>query len=356
MAPRVQVLGVLLAGASLCAQAAGDELRWTDGRAWMWYEAQPWPVGFNYVPSSAVNDTEMWQAETFDPETIDRELGWAEETGYNSCRVFLQYLAWREDPEGFLDRFERFLALADAHGLTVMPIFFDDCAFAGKEPYAGKQADPVPGVHNSQWVPSPGRSTILDRAQWPSLEAYVRAIVSAHREDERVYCWDLYNEPGNSGADVQGSLALLRATAGWVRAEDPTQPLTAAPWGGEAPELTQAMLEVSDLVSFHCYADLEATKAAIEHYREQGRPLLLTEWMARGLGSRFASHLPVFQAERIGCWQWGLVQGRTQTYYPWGSPEGAPEPALWHHDLFRPDGTPFDPEEIAVIRRCTGRE
>lgn len=352
MTARASLVGVLLAGASACAQPTGTEFRWTDGRAWMWYGERPWSVGFNYLPSTAVNDTEMWQAATFDPETIDRELGWAAEIGYNSCRVFLQYVVWREDPEGFLARFEEFLAIAARHGVGVMPVLFDDCAFAGREPYPGPQAEPTPGVHNSQWVPSPGRSTVLDRTRWPSLEAYVRALAEAHADDDRIYCWDLYNEPGNSGADAGASRALLVATADWLRAARVSQPLTAAPWGGEPAELTQAMLDLSDLVSFHCYGDLEATRAAIERYREWGRPLLLTEWMGRGVGSRFESHLPLLATEGVGCWQWGLVQGRTQTYYPWGSPEGAPEPTLWHHDLLRRDGTPFDPAEIEVIRRC----
>jgi len=88
------------------------ETRWEAGRAWRWYRALPWLCGFNYVPSTAINTTEMWQAETFDAQTIDRELGWAHSLGLNSCRVFLQYLVWEGDPEGFLARLERFLVLA----------------------------------------------------------------------------------------------------------------------------------------------------------------------------------------------------------------------------------------------------
>jgi hypothetical protein len=319
--------------------------RWTAEQARAWYERQPWLVGFNFLPSTAVNDTEMWARETFDAATIARELGWAKAAGYNSCRVFLQYIVWRDDPAGFKARFEQFLASAGKHGLSVVPTFFDDCAFAGKEPYPGKQDDPVPGVHNSGWVPSPGHKIIADPAQWGGPEKFLKDVMAAFAKDRRIVFWDLYNEPSRS-------LPFVEAVFQWARQVNPSQPITTCIFG--PPEMAKRIPELSDLITFHNYNDLASVKAEVARLKQAyGRPVVCTEWMARGAGSRFASHLPLFKQEKVGCYNWGLVAGRTQTYYPWGSPKGAPEPKLWHHDVFRKDGTPYDPAEILALRRYT---
>jgi len=305
------------------------------------------------VPSTAVNDVDMWQADGFDPETIDRELDWAARTGFNSCRVFLNYVAWEADPEGFCERLAQFVDIADRHGISVMPMPFDDCAFSGKEPVAGPQSEPVPGVHSSQWVASPGHSRVRDKAAWSKLEQYVRDVVGRFADDERVVLWDLYNEPGNSGMG-EDSADLVRAAFEWARAEGPSQPLTVGVWGG--PEsLREIELELSDVISFHCYGDTETLGSAITDLRAHGRPVICTEWMARTLGGSFARQLPVFQAERVGAYNWGLVAGKTQTHFPWGSPEGADEPVLWFHDLYHTDGRPWNPAEVLTIGSFMGK-
>jgi hypothetical protein len=109
-------------------RAAGQ---WTEQRAGEWYEKQPWLFGFNFVPSTAVNDTEMWQKETFDRAVIERELASAEQLGYNSCRVFVQYIVWKADPKGLKNRFGQLLEIAHKHNISVIPVLFDDCAFDG---------------------------------------------------------------------------------------------------------------------------------------------------------------------------------------------------------------------------------
>ena len=176
--------------------------RWTAEQAWTWYRRQPWIVGFNYVPSTACNTTEFWSAKTFDPKTIDRELGWGAGLGFDSCRVFVQYLVWKHDPEGLKKRLAQFLALADRHGLTTTLVLFDDCAFGDPpqtEPYLGKQRDPIPGMIAPSWTPSPGLKAVVDRSAWPDLEKYIKDLVGAFRQDKRVLMWDLYNKPGNTG-------------------------------------------------------------------------------------------------------------------------------------------------------------
>ncbi len=332
--------------------------RWTAGRAWEWYRRRPLPYGFNFLPSTAVNSTEMWQSETFDAAAIDRELALGASCGFHSCRVFVQYLVWRADPDGCKERIDAFLAIAARHGLSVVPILFDDCAFAGKEPYLGPQDDPVPGLHNSGWTPSPGPTIGDDPSARPDLEGYVRDIVGAFAEDERVLLWDLYNEPGNGGRGAR-SLPLLHDAFAWARAAGPGQPLTAAAWGGPAvggladgaSRTDPACLDLSDVVSFHQYDDAAALWGRIAALSRRGYPMVCTEWMSRPRGSLVATHLPLFVEHDVGCYLWGLVNGRTQTHYPWGSPRGAAEPDLWFHDLFRLDGAPYDAAEIDVIRR-----
>jgi len=201
---------------------------WTTEEAWAWRHQHAPFIGYNYVPRTAVNTTEMWQADTFDPATIAQELAWAGRVGYNTCRVFLQYLVWDADPEGMIRRLEAFLALAARQRQRVMPVLFDDCAFAGREPYLGVQDAPKPGVHNSGWVPSPGLRRVTDRACWPRLRQYVQDIVGAFANDDRVLIWDLYNEPGNSRQGAR--LPLLEAACAWAREARPGQPLTVGAW------------------------------------------------------------------------------------------------------------------------------
>ncbi|HPD16434.1 MAG TPA: cellulase family glycosylhydrolase [Planctomycetota bacterium] len=344
------VLSCPLAVLAVAAVATGEApRRWSAEQANAWHARQPWLVGCNYVPSNAVNTTEMWQAETFDAALIDRELALAQGLGFNSTRVFVQYLVWQRDPEGTLKRLDQFVGIAAKRGLSTMPVLFDDCAFANKQPYLGKQDDPVPGVHNSGWTPSPGHERVADEKAWPDLERYVADIVGHFARDERIVVWDLYNEPGNSGMGGK-SLPLVRACFAWARKAKPTQPLTIGVWNGGLRDYNAAQVELSDVASFHSYGNLDAVKGLVAGLKAHGRPLLCTEWLARSMGSLPKSHLPFFQHEKIACYNWGLVNGKTQTHLPWGSKKGDPDPPVWHHDLFRRDGTPYDPQETAFLR------
>lgn len=83
--------------------------RWSTEKANEWYARQPWLIGCNFIPSNAINQLGMWQAETFDPATIDCELGWAAAIGFNTVRTFLHDLAWEADTNGFKHRINCFL-------------------------------------------------------------------------------------------------------------------------------------------------------------------------------------------------------------------------------------------------------
>lgn len=319
--------------------------RWDEAQAADWYTQWPWLVGCNFIPSTAINQLEMWQAETFDPVTIARELGWAADLGMNTVRVYLHDLAWKMDPAGLTGRLDRLLEIAAGLGIRPTVVLFDDCWNADPKP--GKQPEPVVGVHNSGWLQSPGVASVNDPTTWEHLRHYVLDVIGTFREDQRLLMWDLYNEPGNSQQDER-SLPLLRKAFEWAREAGPVQPLTAGLWYDNAP-LNTFLLTASDVITFHNYNDAARLAAQIAELRRYGRPLICTEWLRRGT-SDVATCLPVFLREGVGCYNWGLVAGKTQTIYPWGTPAGAPEPAIWFHDLLRPDGTPFDASEAQLFR------
>ena len=324
--------------------------RWSCRDVAEWYAALAPVRGCNYLPRTAVNSTEMWQAESHDSATMAEELGWARDCGFNSVRVFLPYLVWRHDPEGQKARMDRFMGICEPLGLRTMWILFDDCAFAGKEPFLGPQDDPVPGVHNSGWTPSPGHALVDDHAAWPQLERYVKDVVGTFARDGRVLVWDIYNEPGMSGVG-QRSAALVEAAVGWARETGPDQPITVGAYSHEfGSAASRRLMELSDVVSFHGYDCPGRLAEKLAVCGEYGRPILCTECIVRRDGNDFERVLPLFAEHGVGWYMWGLVAGRTQTYMPWGSEAGAPMPDVWQHDAFWPDGTPYDHSEMELVR------
>ena len=359
-----------------------EQTRWSAERANAWWEARAWVCGFNFLPSSAVNFLEMWMGETFDRSTIERELRWAAEVGFNAVRTNPHFLVWQHDRDGLIERMDWFLATASGLGIDTVFVPFDDCGFGGAEPVYGQQPDPVDGVHNSRAVASPGRAGVMDRSRWLDYEAYIRGLIRHFREDSRILFWDLYNEPGNGmiftadgyqeydpALDLHAR-ALMRTTFGWARAEAPSQPLTVAAWrtppaGTDAQpfagETDQLALELSDIVTFHGYCDRDRAVRLIDHLAPRGRPMLSTEWMARAVDSRIADQLALYQGRKVGCFNWGLVKGRTQTHLPWPGPlvaqHGDPsDEDLWFHDIFWSDGTPYDASETRLISELTASE
>lgn len=321
--------------------------QWSKEEARRWYEQQPWLCGFNYIPATAINYTEMWQRETYDPKTIDEELALAETIGFNCVRVVLQYLVWESDPEGTLERMNSFMAIAHKRKMGVMWCLFDDCAFGTKtDPYLGKQADVVPGFYANDWSPSPGHGMVRDPSTWPRLEAYVKEIVGRFADDDRVLIWDLYNEPNEA---LKGDAELVVRVFDWARAQRPTQPLTVAIW--RQPQENEDIITTrSDILTMHIYRDERETAAMLDEYARFDRPIICTEWLNRPRNSGVANVLPVFFDKRVGCFFWGLVNGKTQTQHQWGSKAGTPEPDIWQHDIFRADRTPYNPQELELFR------
>ena len=328
-------------------------MRWTKQRANDWFAEKGWIIGFNYLPSTAVNSTEMWQDETFDRETVKKELSLASKYGFNSCRVFLQFIVWDSEREVFIRNFGDFCDIAALCGITVMPVLFDDCAFSGKEPYLGTQDPPRVGVHNSGWTSSPGSSIADDPAKEAVLADYVRGVVGNFRNSDKIIVWDIFNEPGNDGRGEK-SLALLRNAFRWAREAEPSQPLTAGVW--EFKEYDMTFTELSDVISYHDYFAPEKSEGLAKQLARFNRPILCTEWLHRPNGCNIKSHLPMYKQKNIGVYNWGLVNGKTQTHLSWDTMTGSPDdkPGLWQHDLFHADYTPYDESELKLVQHFTG--
>jgi hypothetical protein len=363
-------LFVLLIAHLSSAQAPAP--RWTEAQANDWYAHQPWLVGSNFLPASAINELEMWQADTFDPAEIDRELGWAEGIGMNTMRVFLHDLLWEQDAAGFKRRIDQFLTISSKHQIRPIFVLFDSCW----DPYPklGPQHPPIPGVHNSGWAQSPGAQALSDPSHEPRLRAYVEGVVGAFVNDPRVLAWDVWNEPSNTNGGAYGKvelkdkqkyvLALLPKVFEWARSAHPSQPLTSGLWEGDwsSPEkldpIGRVQLEQSDVLSFHNYSwpeDFEKHVRWLENYH---RPILCTEFMARSVGSTFDTILPIAKRHHVAAINWGLVAGKSQTYLPWDSwekPYVLQPPPVWFHDVFHEDGHPYREREAELIRELTSK-
>jgi hypothetical protein len=341
---------------ALIACTAHAREQWSRQQANTWSGTTPWFVGANYIPANAINQLEMWQSQTFDPRTIDRELGWAQAIGMNAMRVFLHDLLWEQDSEGFKQRIDQFLQVADRHHIKILFVLFDSCW--EPEPKLGPQHPPIPGVHNSGWVKSPAISALNNLNQEPRLEAYVKGVVGAFARDNRILGWDVWNEPAHDPRVV----SLLEKAFGWARSVGPLQPLTSGVccnggWvKGQPDSLESAQLTQSEMISFHDYNWPEKMAAEITQLKTYGRPLLCTEYLARGAGSTFEGALPLGLRDRVAMLNWGLVDGKTQTRLPWDSwerPYVRSEPPVWHHDVLHADGVPYREAEVALIRRLT---
>jgi hypothetical protein len=354
------------------AASAQSDKRWTAEQANQWYARQPWLVGSNYVPSDAINQLEMFQAATWNPALNDKELGMAQGIGMNTMRVFLQDQLWQQDPVGFKQRLDAFLTIAAKHGIRPMFVLFDSCW--DPNPKLGPQHPPIPGVHNSGWVQSPGARELRDPAYEAKLEAYVKGVVGAFAKDDRILAWDVWNEPDNLNQSSYGKSeprnktqlvdALLPKVFAWVRSQQPTQPLTSGVWQGNWSDptkesaTTKIQLANSDIITFHNYGWPEEFEARIEELQKLGRPILCSEYMARGAGSTFDGSLPIAKKYNVAAMNWGFVAGKTQTYLPWDSwqrPYVNIEPTVWFHEVFRQDDTPYRQREVDIIRQLTGR-
>ncbi len=362
----IAVLLLLVSGSQ--SQTAS---RWSEAKANEWYQHQPWLIGSNFLPANAINELEMWQADTFDPQEIDKELGWAQGLGMNTMRVFLHDLLWQQDSAGFKKRIETFLTIAAKHHIRPLFVLFDSCW--DPFPKLGPQHPPIPGVHNSGWVQSPGALALEDPPQEPRLRAYVQGVVGAFATDSRILGWDVWNEPSNTNGGAYGRVELkdkqdrvrnlLPKVFEWARSVNPSQPLTSGLWEGDwsSPEkldpIARIQFEQSDVISFHNYSWPEDFEQHVRWLEKYHRPILCSEFMARPMGSTFETILPIAKQHHVAAINWGFVAGKSQTYLPWDSwekPYVLQPPPVWFHEVLHPDGTPYREREAQIIRELSG--
>lgn len=341
---------------------------WSKEKANEWYSKQPWLVGANFNPRSAINQLEMWQEDTFNPEQIDQELGWAEDIGMNVMRVYLHDLLHKEDSDGLYKRMDEYLTIANEHHIKTLFVLFDSCW--DPFPVVGKQRAPQPFLHNSGWVQSPGKKALLDTTQIPRLEKYIKETIAHFKDDKRILGWDVWNEPDNMNHPSYDKVEtenkedlvykLLEKTFKWARSSNPSQPLTSGVWAGDWSEekmkpIFRLQLEQSDVISFHNYDKPVDFKNRINELKRYGRPLLCTEYMARPNGSTFEGFLPIAKENKVAMINWGFVDGKTQTKFPWDSwtKEYTDDPVVWFHEVFKSDGTPYRKSETDFIKNIT---
>jgi len=342
--------------------------KWSKQQSRDWYDKQPWLIGCNFLPSNAINQLEMFQQESFDQQTIEREVEWANNLGFNSLRIYLHDLLWKEDSRGFCNRLNNLLTICSKHSIRPILVLFDDC----HRPYPklGKQPLPVIGVHNSGWKQSPGVEIVHAIHEGNAseeefrLKEFVQGVLTEFAEDQRILMWDIYNEPGQFGVGEQ-SLTLLKQTWEWAHEVRPSQPLTSCLDGSVGEEIINLNKVNSDVITFHCYEGVKLEQI-IKTLLELDRPVICTEYMAREFGTTFEFSLPIFKNYRVGCYNWGLVAGKSQTHFGWSTianlkklkeeckflepNDPIPEPDVWFHDILRKDGSAYSESEVAFLK------
>lgn len=315
-----------------------------------------WLVGCNYIPSTAVNVIEMWQDDTFEQtlQTTSIEMQSAQFIGFNSVRVFLNFILWQQDPVGFKHKIDRFIDAVILHEIRIIFVLFDD-RFHG-DPELGPQKPPIPGVYNSRWVQSPGQRQATNTTLYPDFKNYVQDILQYFKYDSRIIMWDLFNEPGNRHS-VDEILPLLINIFTWAREVNATQPLTAGlfKYDENFNKINEFQLNNSDIVTFHHYGNLSDFINLVKMIKSKigQKSLVCTEYMARQLDSLFETHLPYMKLNNIGALNWGLVSGKTQTIYPWWSKPHSLPPEIWFQDIFQKNGGAFNDTEINIITNQT---
>ena len=353
---------------------------WSIEKIWEWYNKRPWIRGCNFMSSDCANRIDQWQEYGFEErfENAVRELALAAETGFNSIRIIPEFFVWEKEHNGFMERLERYIAAAWANGISCMIVLGNDCVPPKSEALQrlklGEQEFDF-GYHGGRKISQHGSfsgagySILDDPETAESFYKYVHEIVTKYKDDERIIIWDVFNEPGNSNRKSI-SLPHLKKLFEIIRAINPIQPLTVGVWNyggdGKFPECLSEIerfgLENSDIISYHNYGTYLTNIKIIKNLKNENRPIINTEWLSRGSKNTVEEMFPLFYLEKIGCYNWGLVAGKYQTYEPWNAIwdnyEKDPDSCDWDftkwcHDLYRPSLRPYNPKEIELIKELS---
>lgn len=343
-------------------------MQWSKERIWEWYNARPWIRGCNYMSADCANRIDQWQELGFEErlKTTEEEFKLMQELGYNSIRIILEFIVWDEQHDGFMERFERYISLADKYGISCMVVLANDCMRPKSLEInkIGEQKFDI-GYHGGRKLSQHGHQNemgwhVLDDTEMaPRYFEMVKEIVTKYKNDDRIIIWNVYNEVGNSKR-TEVSMPNLKKMFDTVRKINPCQPLTCEIWRKfeNITEVERYGLEHSDIISFHSYAGYNSNILLIKQLKQFGRPILNTEWLARSIGNTVEEMFPLMYLEKIGCYNWGFVAGKSQTFEPWNViwENYAEDPNLkydftkWFHDLYRPNHRPYNPKETKLIK------
>ncbi len=353
---------------------SNENKTWTIEQAWDWQEKVGWLRGCNFIGSDCSSRIDMWQSYKNEEhmQTAQRELSLCRDIGFNTVRLIVEFDVWLQERDSFLKILERYIALCARFGLKVMLVLANEAQLCRGEKYVpktlGEQAYAL-GYHQGRFPLSEEQKALtpyheLERRE--TREKYlemVREIVDRYRADERVVCWNVYNEPGIT-IGIERSLPLIQLLFDTVREIEPVQPLCSDVWYWKDYDHLRPndalSARLSDVISWHLYQPLAKFVVGYEQLKRLNRPILLTEWLHRINHQSVQEIYPLLYLERINCWCWGFVAGKTQTYEPWDSLWDQYDAAngnvdydfkLWQHDLFRPNLRPYDPDEIETIKR-----
>lgn len=290
--------------------------------------------GAVYSPTNTVNYLEWWQ--NYDANVVNRELSYAQTYGINTLAVYLHYLHWENNAADLLTKFENFLQLANNHGMKVTPIFFDDCW--DPNPHLGDQGAPIVGRHNSRWVQSPG-APVKDAyytAYKAKVRNYVQDVVNAHKTDNRILFWEQQNEPGCNSGGAQKAMNVILMNDARIAIKDTG---TTIPVGSPSVQQWEPWY-FSDFFSFHPY---DAAYSG-----PYGPTVLNSETMNRG-SQTVPGIVSNYGGRNTGYIMWEFGIGRSNTRFPWGSPDGAPEPATPFHGIVYPDGHPWAVADVVAL-------
>ncbi len=349
--------------------------QWTKEQACEWYKKVGWQRGCNFIGSDCANRIDMWQSYGSKQrlENADRELGLCEKIGFNTVRYLIEFDVWYQERESFMDILEQYIALAAKHGQSVMLCLCNEAQLPrgdkyepkplGEQFYAlGYHQGRLPLTDEQKAMPA---FHVLEKPELrPLYLEMVREIVGKYAHDERILCWNVYNEPGVSGIGNR-SIDMLNVLFETVREMDPDQPLCADIWRSllnDEPrtEPEKVALALSDIISYHSYTPIDKMIPQLCALREFGRPIFITEWLNRINHSDVRELYPMFYMENISCYCWGFVVGKTQTHEPWEqlwadyydpSKQVNYDFTKWQHDLFRSNLRPYDPNELEIIER-----
>lgn len=351
-------------------------MKWSADRAWEWYNSRPWIRGCNYMSADCANRIDQWQEYGFEQRlsTTEKEFALMQTLGYNSIRIVPEFIVWVKERLGFLDRFERYIALAARYGISVMVVLGNDCC----PPYEEALRRTVLGPQSVDWgyhggrkvsqhgrLDGPGYSLLDDPEYAVKYYEFVSELVTKYKDDERIIVWDVFNEPGN-GRRESMSFPYLQKLLEIIRAIDPIQPLTIGIWSQSTDldrlkDIEKFGLENSDVISYHNYGSYECNVRELRLLKKLGRPVLNTEWLNRCAGNTIEEIFPLLYLENVGSYHWGFVAGKYQTFEPWehiwtGYNKDPSRYAdfdftKWFHDLYRPSHRPYNPKEVELIQR-----